>query len=146
MNLFCLLLCFSQQTKQIFCLFFGRIYGAPKLLSVLSDLKYPPQKASDVDPWRLLYIINWSRLRYLYSSRSLKKCFANFFLSYLFCYNLQPIFFIVTCIVSILVPYQMSDATLVPARHCLSFFLYCGEIFWYSNFLKCACSLPYVTF
>ena len=28
----------SQQTKQILCSFFGRLNGAPKLLSVLSDL------------------------------------------------------------------------------------------------------------
>ena len=30
--------CFSWQTKPIFCSIFGRIYGAPNLLSVLSDL------------------------------------------------------------------------------------------------------------
>ena len=35
---------------------------------------------------------------------------------------LQRTFFIVSWIVSILDPYQMSDATLVPPRHCLSFF------------------------
>ena len=46
--MFCLLFCFSQQTNQI-RLFFGRIYGAPILLLVLSDLY--------LDVWN--YVPSW---------------------------------------------------------------------------------------